>query len=43
MPLNIEIEYFIKHLDGKRLTFSDVKNGLEVVEILVESSRQLLK
>ena len=43
MPLSEEIEYFINHLNGKKLTYSNVNHGLEVVKILVESSRQLLK
>ena len=43
MPLSAEFEYFIDHLDGKELTYSDVNHGLEVVKILVESSRQLFK
>ncbi len=43
MPLTAEIEYFLDHLNGKRLKFSNAKQGLEVVKVLVESSRQLLK
>tara|TARA_B100000131_G_C17961525_1_gene550643 strand:- start:6 stop:899 length:894 start_codon:yes stop_codon:yes gene_type:complete len=43
MPLVAEFEYFIDHLNGKKLTYSDVNHGLDVVKILVESSRQLLK
>lgn len=43
MPLTIEIEYFIDHLQGKKITFSNAEEGLEVVKILVESTKQLLK
>ena len=43
MPLIAEYEYFIEHLNGKKLTYSNASHGLDVVKILVESSRQLLK
>ena len=43
MPLTEEIEYFIDHLNGKTIRYSNAEKGLEVVKILVESTRQLLK
>ena len=43
MPLTLEIEYFINHLQDEEITFSTAEEGLEVVKILVESTRQLLK
>ena len=41
MPLEIELAYFIDHLDGKPLKVSDMYHGLQVVKTLVEASRQL--
>ena len=43
MPLTAEMESFLNHLDGKKLEKSDVNHGLEVVEILVNASQQLIK
>ena len=43
MPLVAEYEYFIEHINGEKITYSNANHGLEVVKILVESSRQLLK
>ena len=31
MPLEIELEYFIKHLSGKKPDISNIYHGLEVV------------
>ena len=42
MPLEIELEYFY-HLKNEKPTISDIQNGLEVVKILVEASKQILK
>ena len=42
MPLRCEIEYFLEHLDGKKLQFSDAQHGLEVVRILKNASDQLI-
>ena len=42
MPLIAELEYFIEHLNGKKLPTADMKNGLNVVRILVEASKQLI-
>ena len=43
MPLTAEIDCFLNHLDGKKLEKSDVNHGLEVVEILVNVSQQLIR
>ena len=43
LPLELELEYFLNHLVGKKPTISNVKNGLQVVKILVEASKQILK
>ncbi len=43
MPLTAEIEYFLNHLDGRKLETSDVEHGLEVIKILVNASQQLIK
>ena len=42
-PLTLELEYFLDHLDGKKITLSNANDGLEVVKILVESGNQLLR
>ena len=43
MPLKCELEYFLEHLHGKKLKFSDAQHGLEVVRILKNASDQLIK
>ena len=43
LPLSIELEYFLKHADDSVPNISNMYHGLEVVKILVESSRQLNK
>ena len=43
MPLEIELEYFLHHLKEEKPTISDIQNGLQVVKILVEASKQILK
>ena len=41
MPLEIELEYFINHLEMKKPKISNVDHGLEVVKILTEASKQI--
>tara|TARA_A100001015_G_C15006506_1_gene720924 strand:- start:1345 stop:2304 length:960 start_codon:yes stop_codon:yes gene_type:complete len=41
-PLEKELEYFINSFDGSPLKIANAKQGLDVVEILVKSSKQLL-
>ena len=41
MPLTVELEYFLNHLDGKKPRLIDGKHGLDVIKILVETSKQL--
>ena len=43
MPLDIELEYFVNHLENIRPEISNIKHGYEVVKILVEASQQILK
>ena len=43
MPLTIELEYFLEHLNGKKNTISNANHGFEVVSILVKASSQLLR
>ena len=43
MPLTAEIDYFLEHLNGEKLTKSNMCRGLDVVKILVEASEQLIK
>ena len=43
MPLEIELEYFLNHLENEKPMISDIQNGLEIVKILVEASKQILK
>ncbi len=42
LPLTLELEYFINHLNGNSLKINNGKSGLEVIEIL-ESATNLLK
>ena len=41
MPLTVEFEYFLDHLDGKKPDLVNGKHGLDVIKILVETSKQL--
>ncbi len=43
MPLIAELEYFINHLDEKKPKIANMYHGLDVIKILVETSRQLIK
>jgi len=43
MPLEIELEYFIKHLINDKPKISDIYHGLEVVKTLVSASKQILR
>ena len=43
MPLEIELEYFIKHLMNDKPKISDIYHGLEVVKTLVSASKQILR
>ena len=42
MPLEVELEYFINHLEDKKLCISNIYDGLEVVKTLVKANNQLL-
>ena len=42
-PLEIELEYFLKHLGNSKPKISNIYHGLDVVKILVKASSQLLK
>ncbi len=42
MPLEIELEYFVSHLEEKKPKIASIQNGLEVVKILVEANNQIL-
>ena len=42
MPLDIELEYFLKNLNNSKPKISNINQGLEVVKILVEASDQIL-
>lgn len=41
-PLNIELEYFLKHLNNQKPSIANMNDGLDTVKILVEASQQLL-
>ena len=43
MPLKLELKYFLDHLNGKHLQFSNANEGLEVIKVLVEASKQLMQ
>ena len=43
MPLTIELEYFLEHLNGEKNTISNANHGFEVVSVLVKASSQLLR
>ncbi len=42
MPLTVELEYFINHLNNKKPKIANGEQGLEVVKILVKASKQIL-
>ena len=42
MPLDLEMEYFINHLENKKPKISNIKHGYEVVKTLVDASQQIL-
>ena len=42
-PLEIELEYFLKHLGNSKPKTSNIYHGLDVVKILVKASSQLLR
>jgi hypothetical protein len=41
MALTEELQYFVDHLDGKKLNVANGKHALEVMKILIEASQQL--
>jgi len=43
MPLEIELEYFIKHMDNTKPEISNIEHGFEVVRTLIEASNQILE
>jgi len=43
MPLTEELKYFIQHLDGSPLKIANGQNAVDVVDILVRSSKALTK
>tara|TARA_Y100000768_G_scaffold142576_1_gene106186 strand:- start:3743 stop:4702 length:960 start_codon:yes stop_codon:yes gene_type:complete len=43
MPLEIEINYFLKHINGKKIEKASMYHGLEVIKILVYAGKQLSK
>ena len=43
MPLKIELEYFLNHLDKHKPNMANMYDGLGTVKILVEASQQLMK
>ena len=43
MPLDEEIRYFVDHLDGTPVTLADAQNGVDVLEILEQATRSLLR
>ena len=43
MPLELELEYFINHLEDIKPETSNMHHGFKVVKILVEASKQILK
>lgn len=42
LPLKMEMEYFLEHLDQKKLTKSNGSHGVDVMKVLVEASKQFL-
>ena len=43
LPLTQELKYFIKHLDGSPLNIANGQNAVDVVDILVKASQDLMK
>ncbi len=43
LPLQMELEYFIEHLDGKPVKIANSTNAIEVMNILTKVSEGLLK
>ena len=43
MPLELELKYFIKHLDGTPIDIANSKNAIDVMKILEESTNQLMR
>ena len=43
MPLTEEIKYFISHLDGSVLEFSNSASAVEVMQVLTKASQNLCK
>ena len=43
MPLELELKYFINHLNDKKIKKCNAKNGVEVIKILEEASNRLVK
>ena len=43
MPLEIELEYFLKHLGNQKPQIATMDDGLDTVKILVKASQQLIK
>ncbi len=43
LPLNIELEYFLKHLGSRKPSIADIYDGFNTVKILVEAGNQLVK
>jgi len=41
MPLTVEFEYFLDHLDGQKPDVANGRHGLDVIKILVETSKQI--
>ena len=41
-PLDLEMEYFINHLENKKPKISNIKHGYEVVKTLVDASQKIL-
>ena len=42
MPLEIQLQYFLDHLEGEIPKVSNIYDGLEVVRVLVKASGQIL-
>ena len=43
LPLQLELEYFLKHANGTIPELANMYHGLDVVKILVDASNQLVK
>ena len=42
MPLDLELEYFINHLNGDKLLISNGDSAIEVMDILTQSTKKLV-